>query len=73
MLSDKQSLLLCGITAGGIFVGGILDVLTNFIVLTILTIVFFTVIANLMYTKLNQANAVEKEIGTDNYDEKESV
>ena len=43
MLNDKQSLALTGFMAAGIFVFGILNILDNFIILTILTIVFFTV------------------------------
>ncbi|GAA3598762.1 hypothetical protein GCM10022396_15030 [Flavivirga amylovorans] len=52
MLTDKQSLLLCGLMAGGILVGGVLDILKNFIVLTILTIIFLTVVINLFYSKM---------------------
>ena len=50
MLNDKQSLILCGLMAGGIFVTGILDILNNFIVLTILTIIFIVIIVNVFYT-----------------------
>ncbi|WP_303315970.1 hypothetical protein Q4Q34_13455 [Flavivirga abyssicola] len=53
MLTDKQSLLLCGLMVGGILVAGILDVLKNFIVLTILTIIFLVIVINLFYSKLN--------------------
>ena len=49
MLSDKQSLILSGIMAIGIFVFGILDLLDNFVVLTLMTIAFFTIILNLLY------------------------
>lgn len=51
MLNDKQSLVLTGIMVGGIFVFGILDILENFIVLTLLTIVFFTIVLNMFYIK----------------------
>lgn len=51
MLNDKQSLVLTGIMVGGIFVFGILDILENFIVLTLLTIVFFTIVLNMFYLK----------------------
>ncbi len=47
MLNDKQSLALCGLMAGGIFVAGILDVFSNFIVLTILTIIFLAIVINI--------------------------
>lgn len=50
MLNDKQSLILCGLMAGGIFVTGILEILDNFIVLTILTVIFLVIIANIFYT-----------------------
>ncbi len=50
MLSNKQSLALCGLLAAGIFIFGILDVLDNFIVLTILTLVFFAIVINLFYS-----------------------
>ena len=49
MITDKQSLLLCGILIGGIFAAGVLDILNNFIVLTILTIIFLAIIINLIF------------------------
>lgn len=49
MLNDKQTLVLSGLMAGGIFVTGVLEILDNFIVLTILTIVFLAVIINIFY------------------------
>ncbi len=51
MLTDKQTLILTGIMVGGIFVFGILEMLQNFIVLTVLTIIFFTVLINIVYQK----------------------
>lgn len=51
MLNDKQTLLLSGIMVAGIFIFGILDILENFVVLTILTIVFFTILINMFYWK----------------------
>jgi hypothetical protein len=65
MLNDKQSLLLCGILAGGIFITGVLGVLDNFIVLTLLTIVFITIVGNIVATKSflkKQEESVEKSI-----------
>ncbi|MGB5419162.1 hypothetical protein [Algibacter sp.] len=50
MLNDKQSLILTGFMGVGIFVCGILKILDNFIVLTILTIVFFTIVINIFYS-----------------------
>lgn len=49
MLNDKQSLLLTGLTAGGIFVFGVLDILDNFLVLTVLTLIFFAIVINIFY------------------------
>ncbi len=49
MLSNTQSIILTGLLAGGLFIFGILDILENFIVLTLMSLVFITVIANLFY------------------------
>lgn len=51
MLTDKQSLLLCGLMVMGIFVAGILSILGNFVVLTILTIIFLAIVVNLFFWK----------------------
>ena len=51
MLNDKQSLSLCGLMTVGLFVGGLLDILDNFILLTILTLIFLTIIINLFIIK----------------------
>jgi hypothetical protein len=32
MINDKQSLMLCGLLAAGLFISGILDILKNFVV-----------------------------------------
>ncbi|WP_145988297.1 hypothetical protein [Flavivirga rizhaonensis] len=61
MLTDKQSLLLCGLMVGGLLVAGILDVLKNFIVLTILTIIFLMIVINLFYSKLNPKEELENQ------------
>lgn len=61
MLNDKQSLALTGLMAGGIFVFGILDVLDNFIVLTILTIVFFTIVINMFYSKYKSEDSTQEQ------------
>ncbi len=61
MISDKQSLVLCGVMAAGLFVGGILEILDNFIVLTILTLVFSTIIINLFFLKRNPEEEKENE------------
>ena len=47
--------------AAGLFVGGILEILDNFIVLTILTLVFSTIIINLFFIKRNPEEEKEKE------------
>lgn len=53
MLNDRQSLLLCGLMVGGIFVSGILEILDNFITKTMLTIIFLVIIINVfvVYSK----------------------
>jgi len=50
MLNSKQSIILTGLVAVGIFIFGILDILDNFIVLTIITFLFFAIIFNLIYS-----------------------
>ncbi len=59
MLSDKQSLFLCGLLGIGIFVSGVLEVLDNFITKTVLTILFIVIITNLIVT--NSRKKEEKE------------
>lgn len=61
MINDKQSLILCGVMTAGLFVGGILDVLENFIVLTVLTLVFSTIIINSFFLKKNPQGNEEEE------------
>jgi hypothetical protein len=61
MINDKQSLILCGVMTAGLFVGGILDVLENFIVLTVLTLVFSTIIINSFFLKKNPEENEEEE------------
>ncbi|TXE10075.1 hypothetical protein FUA26_11410 [Seonamhaeicola algicola] len=51
MLSDKQSILLCGFIAVVFFVAGMLDALNNFIVLTLLTLAFLAIVLNLITAK----------------------
>ena len=61
MLNDKQSLILTGIMIGGIFTFGVLDILENFIVLTLLTIIFFTIILNMIYLKSKTKEKIQEE------------
>ena len=61
MLSDKQSLILTGLMAAGIFIFGILDILDNFVVLTILTLIFFAIIINLFYVTSKPENDSKKQ------------
>ncbi len=61
MLNDKQSLALTGFMAAGIFVFGILNILDNFIILTILTIVFFTVVINMIYSKFKEEDTTQEQ------------
>ncbi|MDA9343757.1 hypothetical protein N9E81_02110 [Algibacter sp.] len=61
MLNDKQSLILTGLMVAGIFIFGVLDILENFVVLTILTIVFFTVVINIFYSKFKLEETTQKQ------------
>ncbi|MDC1276620.1 hypothetical protein N8Z48_00480 [Algibacter sp.] len=61
MLNDKQSLILTGLMVAGIFIFGVLDILENFVVLTILTIVFFTVVINIFYSKFKLEDTTQKQ------------
>ena len=49
MLNNKQSLILCGLMTGGIFITGILEILDNYIVKTILTIILLMIVSNMIY------------------------
>ena len=59
MLTDRQSLFLCGVLGIGIFVSGVLNILDNFITKTVLTILFIVIITNLIIT--NSRKKEEKE------------
>ncbi|WP_298345196.1 hypothetical protein [uncultured Algibacter sp.] len=61
MLNDKQSLALTGVMVGGIFVFGILDILDNFVVLTLLTIIFFAVVINIFYSKYKSKDSTPEQ------------
>jgi uncharacterized membrane protein len=61
MLTDKQSLILTGLMIGGIFIFGVIDLLQNFVVLTALTIVFFTIILNMFYWKSKEKEEVQEQ------------
>ena len=61
MLTDKQALILSGIMTIGFFILGILDILDNFIVLTVLTIMFLTLIINLFYLNYKPEKDVVKQ------------
>lgn len=56
MLNDKQTLILTGIMVGGIFVFGILELLNNFVVLTVLSIIFILIVINLIYVISRKIN-----------------
>ncbi len=56
MLTDKQSLILCGLLGIGIFSSGVLDILDNFITKTVLALLFLIIVANLII-----ANSMKKE------------
>jgi hypothetical protein len=59
MLTDRQSLILCGLLGLGIFVSGVLEILDNFITKTVLSILFLVIIANLIIS--NSRKKEEKE------------
>jgi hypothetical protein len=59
MLTDKQSLFLCGLLGIGIFISGVLEILDNFITKTVLTILFIVIITNLIV--INSRKKEEKE------------
>ncbi|MCH4552488.1 hypothetical protein [Aestuariibaculum lutulentum] len=58
MLNDKQSLLLCGVLIGIYFVSGVLDILDNYAIKTLLAIIFLVIVANLVYvnSKIHRNN-----------------
>ncbi|MDX1279121.1 hypothetical protein [Oceanihabitans sediminis] len=51
MLTDKQSLLLCGAIFSAFVIFGILDILSNYFLSSLLVIGFLLVIVNLIITK----------------------
>ncbi|WP_223551548.1 hypothetical protein [Aestuariivivens sp. NBU2969] len=51
ILRDKQSLLLCGTLAAGLFVCGVFNMLDNFVVLTLLVLIYLLIVVNIVYTK----------------------
>ncbi|MFH6769815.1 hypothetical protein V8G56_13770 [Gaetbulibacter aquiaggeris] len=59
MLTDKQSIFLCGLLGIGIFVSGVLEILDNFITKTVLTILFIVIITNLIVTVLKKKEEKE--------------
>ena len=61
MLTDKQSLILTGFMIGGIFIFGVLDILQNFIVLTLLTILFLIIILNMFFLKSKTKKEIQEE------------
>ena len=69
ILNDKQSLFLCGVLVTGLFVTGIFNILGNFIVLTILALLFLIIVANIIYTK---SKHFEEEL-YDSQEDKEDV
>ena len=60
MLSNKQSIALTGFMVAGIFIFGVLDVLDNFMVLTVLTLVFFAIVINLIYTNFKSSDTSQQ-------------
>ncbi|SFD26125.1 hypothetical protein [Algibacter pectinivorans] len=56
MINDKQALVLTGLMVGGIFVFGVLKALDNFVVLTVLTIIFFTIVLSIFSNRWKKKN-----------------
>jgi hypothetical protein len=63
MLSNTQSIILTGLMAAGLFIFGILGVLENFIVLTLMTLVFITIVFNLFYVHFVHKKKEERRFG----------
>ena len=53
MLSSKQSLILCAFIVVGFCVSGALDILDNYVVITVLVLAFIAVVVNLFLHKDN--------------------
>ncbi|MFB9106632.1 hypothetical protein ACFFU1_17120 [Algibacter miyuki] len=53
MFSDKVSMIICGCLIAVIFCTGILGILSNYIVLTVISVLFLTIVYNIIYTKQN--------------------
>ncbi len=53
MFDDKTSLILCGVLVAIIFCTGVLKILDNYIVLTVISVLFLTIVYNIIYTKQN--------------------
>ncbi|KJD33273.1 hypothetical protein PW52_14620 [Tamlana sedimentorum] len=56
MLNNQQTLVVSGILACGFFVCGLLDILDNFIVLTVLTLLFFAIVINVFRSGFKNQN-----------------
>lgn len=50
MLSDRQSIILCGVFIGIFFICGILELLDNYAIKTVLAIIFIAILVNFIYT-----------------------
>jgi len=61
MLNDKHSLALTCLMVTSIFVFGLLDILDNFLILTVLTIAFFAIVINIFYSKLRPEEPKEEQ------------
>jgi len=51
LFSDKISLILCGVLVAVIFCTGVLQILDNYIVLTLISVLLLTIVYNILYTK----------------------
>ncbi|MCB4798774.1 hypothetical protein [Neotamlana laminarinivorans] len=56
MLTNKQTLILSGLLTAAFFIGGLLDILDNFIMLTLITLMFFTIVINVFKSGFSKRN-----------------
>lgn len=62
MLTDKQSLILCGVLAVGFFVCGILELLDNLLIKGLLALLLIIILSNFFYTKTKEKKKTQENI-----------
>ncbi|AJR04856.1 hypothetical protein AW14_07525 [Siansivirga zeaxanthinifaciens CC-SAMT-1] len=60
MLTDKQSLILCGVLAVGFFVCGILELLDSLFIKGLLALLLIIILSNFFYTKTKKRKKLRK-------------